>query len=178
MAVTREKPTARTQDPDDDEIFDQDDLDDLYEPPTEKPKNNRKQSFLQRKRERAALGLIRAGAYAAGFLGRFKFVPILPEDIAAVHVHARPIAQALAETAEEDEKFARVFDRLTELGPYAAIGEAIMPLIIQFVANRRAKNNPAMAAAMGAIPPDQLMAMFQADVAEAEQTMNGDGNAA
>lgn len=148
MAITREEPIARGKTADEDE-------DDLYTPLTQAPKATKRETLLQRKREKAGLGLMQVLAFGAGMLGRLKILPVMPEDIAAVHFHARPIAKSLADAAAEDDRFAAVFDRLTELGPYGAIIEAVTPLIVQIIANRQ----PAMAEKMGAIPPDVLMAL-------------------
>ncbi|SRR6266567_6144222 len=150
MAITKESPSSRGK-PADDE--------DLYEPLTEAPKPTKRETQLQRKREKAGLGLMQLAAFGAGMLGRFKVAPVLPEDIAAVHYHARPIAKALADCASEDERFAAVFDRLTDLGPYGVIIEAVTPLVVQVFANHKAeiRNDPRLAQQMGAIPPDVLM---------------------
>jgi hypothetical protein len=153
MAITKEKPTSRN-----DEVIVEEE-DQLYEPITEAPKPTKRETLLQRKREKAGLGLMQLAAFGAGMLGRFKLAPVLPEDIAAVHYHARPIAKALADCATEDERFAAVFDRLTDLGPYGAIIEAVTPLVVQVIANHKTeiRNDPALARQMGVLPPDVLM---------------------
>ena len=178
MAITREQPTART--PIDDE-------DDLYEPITEAPKKTKRETLLQRKREKAGLQLMQVFAFLAGLLGRFKVAPVLPEDIAAVHLHARPIAKTVADVADEDERFAAVFDRITDMGPYGALFAAVTPLIVQIYVNHKKeiRNDPALAMRMGAVPPDVLMQMVMKEQQEAEeafaagfdvaQGMNGDG---
>lgn len=168
MAIVKEQATARGKPADEDEEGN------LYEPLTQAPKTTKREIFLQRKREKAGLGLMQVLAFGAGLLGRFKILPVMPEDIAAVHYHARPIAKSLADAANEDDRFAAVFDRLTDLGPYGAIIEAVTPLVVQIIANRK----PAMAEQMGAFPPDQLMKLVVGDD-EAEDahnaSQNGDG---
>jgi hypothetical protein len=174
MAITKEQPTQRGS-------IDADEDKDLYTPITDAPKATRREQLLQRKREKAGLGLMQVLAFGAGMLGRFKLVPVLPEDVAAVHYHARPIAKAFADTAAEDERFAAIFDRLTELGPYGVFIEALTPLVVQIVVNHKSeiRNNPELAQQMGAVPPDVLMAVVmgqseQPDDASAGE--NGDGS--
>lgn len=169
MAIQKETPTKR-------ETPQYEDDADLYEPVTESPKATKREILLQRKREKAGLGLLQVVAFGAGLLGRFKVAPVLPEDIAAVHYHARPIAKSLADAASEDERFAAVFDRLTDLGPYGAIIEAVTPLVVQIFANHKKeiRNDPALAVQMGAIPPDQLMRVVTGNQLD-EASVNGDG---
>lgn len=172
MAITKEKPASRSKE----EIEDDEDL---YEPVTEAPKLTKRETWLQRKREKAGLGLMQLLGFGAGMLGRFKIFPVLPEDVAAVHYHARPIAKSLADAALEDDRFAAVFDRLTDLGPYGAIIEAVTPLVIQIVANHKKeiRNNPVLAVQMGALPPDQLMKLVVGDdTAEDEYMTSVDGD--
>lgn len=172
MAITKEQPTLRTGGSDDAD-------EELFQPVTEAPKPTKREILLQRKRERAGLGFMQLIGFGAGLLGRFKILPVLPEDIAAVHLHARPIAKSLADCASEDERFAAVFDRLTELGPYGAILEAVSPLIAQVIANHNAevRNNPAVAAQMGALPPDVLMSMVTRQAEDiVDASVNGDGS--
>lgn len=174
MAITKEEPISRGSPREEEE-------EDFYQPLTEAPKPSKRETLLQRKREKAGLGLLQLVGFGAGLLGRFNLVPILPEDIAAVHYHARPIAKSLADAASEDERFAAVFDRLTDLGPYGAIIEAVTPLVVQIFANhkREIRNDPELALQMGALPPDELMKRVVGD----DQTenayvagLNGDSN--
>lgn len=169
MAIQKEAPIKRET------SYDEDDSD-LYEPITESPKATKREILLQRKREKAGLGLMQVLAFGAGLLGRFKIAPVLPEDIAAVHYHARPIAKSLADAASEDERFAAVFDRLTDLGPYGAIIEAVTPLVVQIFANHKPeiRNDPALAQQMGAVPPDQLMQLVTGERFN-DTAWNGDG---
>lgn len=173
MAVTREDPVSKNGAPFD--VEDDEDLD-FREPITKKPKQTKRETLLQHKREKGALGAMQALAFGAGMLGRFTPLPILPEDIAAVHLHARPIAKAMSDAAEEDERWAEIFDRLTDMGPYSMIIEAIAPLVIQIYVNhkREIRNDPVLAAQMGAVPPDALLTAVYGNQ-ETEFSENGDG---
>jgi len=132
------------------------------EPITDPPKQSKADQLLQHKREQAGLGIMQLLAFGAGLLGRFKIAPVLPEDVAAIAVHSPGIAKGMADVAAEDEKFARVFDRVTAMGPYGALVEAVVPLAMQIAANhnkgiRAGTLDPA---SMGAMHPDALMAMM------------------
>jgi hypothetical protein len=166
MPITREEPTSKRDDAP--EIDD----DDFFEPVTAAPKQTRRETFLQRKRERAGLGIMQVIGFGAGLLGKFGLAPVLPEDVAAVHYHARPIAKSLADAAAEDERFAAVFDRLAELGPYGAIIESVTALVMQIAVNhnKAVRNDPQLALQMGAVPPDVLL-----QTVVGEQSQNGDG---
>lgn len=139
-------------------------------PVTEKPKPTRMEAALQHKREKAGLGIMQLVAFGAGLLGRLKIAPVLPEDVAAIAMHAPPIAKGMADCAAEDERFARVFDKITAMGPYGALIEAVLPLVAQVAANhnqgvRSGKVDPAQ---FGAMHPDQLVAMVTGNGAPPE----------
>jgi hypothetical protein len=149
MVVERETPTKRPT------------TDENVRPITDKPKPTRSEQFLQAKREQAGLGLMQLVAFFAGMLGKFKILPVLPEDAAAIMVHSPPIAKSLADAASEDDKFAAIFDKLTAAGPYGGIIAAVTPLVMQVVANhnRGVRDGSVDPAQFGAVHPAVLMEM-------------------
>lgn len=140
------------------------------EPITERPKASKSEQLLQHKRERAGLGIMQLLAFGAGLLGRAKILPVLPEDVAAIALHSPPIAKGMADCAAEDAKFAKVFDRITAMGPYGALLEPIVALAMQITANHNqgVRSGNISAEQFGAMPPDTLLAMM-------ESSGNGDG---
>lgn len=92
--------------------------------------------------------------------------PACALDAATVTLHAEPIADALQETAEQVPQFAAVLDKVLSVGPYGALLAAALPLAVQVAANHQLIPAP-VAAAMGALSPDELMAQMQPDDAGA-----------
>jgi hypothetical protein len=72
-----------------------------------------------------AAGLALAGAKNPQFLA----------DALTLELHGPPVAQALAEVAQEQPAVAAVLDRLMHVGPYGALIAAVSPLIFQVAAN-------------------------------------------
>src|SRR5271155_3354255 len=56
-------------------------------------------------------------------------------DAGAVDMHAPDIAHEVAVLANDNEKVGNIVDRITGLGPYAALLTAVMPLAIQLLVN-------------------------------------------
>lgn len=92
--------------------------------------------------------------------------PACALDAAAVTLHADPLADALQETAEQQPQFAAVLDKVLSVGPYGALLAAVLPLAVQITANHQLLP-PEVAGAMGALPPEELMAQISSDDAAA-----------
>jgi hypothetical protein len=58
-------------------------------------------------------------------------------DAAAIGMHAEGIARETAKLAAEEEKVAKAVDYLLEVGPYAGLVAATMPLVLQLAANHK-----------------------------------------
>lgn len=76
-----------------------------------------------------------------------------PADAAALLYHGPMIAQATAQTAANDPRFAALLDKVLNAGPYSLLLAAIAPLGIQIAANH-GLIKPGM---MGAIDKDELI---------------------
>lgn len=66
-------------------------------------------------------GLVGVSAAVLAMAGKGTGDQALSADGVTLAMHADPIAQAVADTADQDERFARVVDRLCTAGPYAAL---------------------------------------------------------
>jgi hypothetical protein len=90
-------------------------------------------------------------------------------DAGAVDMHARPIAHEIAVLASEDEKIATIVDRITALGPYAALIGAVMPLALQLMVNHdRIKADAAGMLGGKVMSKEALAAKVEADIAKAK----------
>jgi hypothetical protein len=76
---------------------------------------------------------------------------------------AKPLALACGEVAEQDPRFAKILDRITASGPYAALAATAVPIVAQLAMNHGVK---AMAA-LNAVPPEQLLAQLDEVVPDA-----------
>lgn len=83
-----------------------------------------------------ALGLVSTGATLVGLVMGHQ---VLMDDAGAVALHAEPIAQAVADTAETNDYLAALLDHLEMINGIGAIVLAGMPLILQIMVNHRAK---------------------------------------
>lgn len=56
-------------------------------------------------------------------------------DAGAISMHGPPIAQEVASLAEKNEQIAKGVDALLQVGPYAGLVAAVMPLVLQLMVN-------------------------------------------
>ena len=85
-------------------------------------------------------------------------------DAGAVGKHGPALAHETAVLAESNERIAKGIDYLEQVGPYAGLITAAMPLVLQILANHSVLNAEALAGA-GVVHPDTLAAQVQADMA-------------
>lgn len=90
-------------------------------------------------------------------------------DAGAVDMHAAPIAHEVAVLAENDDRIANIVDRLTAVGPYAALLTAVMPLALQILVNHD-RIKPSAAGLMGGkvMSKEALSAKVEADILKAQ----------
>lgn len=79
------------------------------------------------------VGLLQIPAFVLGILGRRNEAFGL--DAATVTLHSGNIAEAVNETAQQDERIAAALDKMLEVGPYGALFAAMMPVALQIAAN-------------------------------------------
>lgn len=96
---------------------------------------------LAQKRTSDLIGFFSAAGFAVGIVGARSQSLALTADAITISQHAAPLSVALVETAENNERFARIIDMLTAAGPYAALFSAVLPLGLQIGTNH------------GAVPP-------------------------
>jgi hypothetical protein len=70
----------------------------------------------------AGLGFIMTGQFA---------------DAGAVSLHGPAISNEVVNLAEGDDRIAAVVDKLLQVGPYAGLVAAVMPLVLQILANHK-----------------------------------------
>lgn len=88
-------------------------------------------------------------------------------DSQALTMHGPGIALETAKLAETNEKIAKAADWLDQVGPYAGLLTAVLPLILQLAVN----HDRMPAGIMGTTTPDVLQAQAQANAARAAATM-------
>jgi hypothetical protein len=96
----------------------------------------------------AGFGLIVAGQHA---------------DAGALGEHGPAISHELAALSEKNSKVAAFIDSLTEAGPYAGLVIAVMPLVLQILANHKIVKGDLSAA--GVIAPEVLEAQVKTELA-------------
>lgn len=90
-------------------------------------------------------------------------------DAGAVDMHAAPIAHEIAVLAENDDRIANIVDRITAVGPYAALLTAVMPLALQILVNHD-RIKPSAAGLMGGqvMSKEALEKKVEADILRAQ----------
>jgi hypothetical protein len=77
----------------------------------------------------------------------------LAADAVTLANYAKPLGDAVAETAAANPAFAKVVDKITAAGPYAALAGVVIGMGMQL-----ARNHGVKAAEMfGAVPPEKLL---------------------
>lgn len=82
-------------------------------------------------------------------------------DTAAIGIHQENISDEVAKAAETDEGIARVLNYLTTASPYSGIIIAVMPLVLQILAN----HGRIAAGVMGTVKPETLEVQAKAEAA-------------
>lgn len=96
---------------------------------------------------------------------------VMLADAVTLDMHAAPLADAVAQLAEDNDQLGAVIDRLIEVGPYAAIGLAVGAFVAQVARNHALIPAP-VAAMLGAQhDPDELAQVARASL----QEVMGDG---
>jgi hypothetical protein len=100
-------------------------------------------------------------AFGAGMIGKFTPLPVLPEDVGALVLHSPPIAHAAANCAAEHETFGFWFDKITAMGPFGELFEAVLACGLQVAANHNkgVRDGTLDPAQFGAVHPSQLAEM-------------------
>lgn len=84
-------------------------------------------------------------------------------DAGAVGLHFPAIAHEVAKLADTDERIAKLVDPILQVGPYAGLLAAVMPLVMQLAAN----HGRVQAGIMGTVAPDALEAQVKTAVTRA-----------
>lgn len=117
---------------------------------TSKAKTSEREDGVNGVFQLAGFGCIVAKQYAdAGALG--KYGPALAHEVALL--------------SEKNEGVAKALDYLTEVGPYAGVITAAMPLVLQLLANHKVLDASKLGGA-GVVPPDMLAAEVSRDMAK------------
>lgn len=95
------------------------------------------------------LGCIIAGQYA---------------DAGAISMHSPPISHEVAELAEKNDQIAKGVDVLLQVGPYAALIGACMPLVMQLLVNHDVLPADKMAGA-NVVKPEVLESQVKTQMA-------------
>lgn len=128
----------------------------VRERPPAAPKPVRETATLKARRE------------AVGALGQLAQVPLIATrqyaDVGALSLYWPSVADELAKLAESDERIAQVIDPLCQIGPYAGLITAILPLLLQVAVNHGA----VAPGAMGTVPASTLAAQVETGLAQQE----------
>lgn len=83
---------------------------------------------IDEQREEAVNGVFQLGQLGLVMFGQYA-------DAGAIGMHGPPIAHEVAELAKNNSQVAKGVDLLLQVGPYAGLVAAIMPLVLQLMAN-------------------------------------------
>lgn len=89
----------------------------------------------------------------------FTLLPVNPPDACAIGLHAEPIAVAVEDLAFQDERIRAILDRILAVGPYGVLLSAVMPLVLQVLANHNMYVKPGQ---LGTMSQEQVMNTFAA----------------
>jgi hypothetical protein len=81
--------------------------------------------------------------------------PASPADACAIIVHTPSLSESIADLAQQDSRVAAILDKLLEIGPYGALLSAVMPLVVQILAN----HGIIKPGAMGSMPAEEIIAL-------------------
>lgn len=115
------------------------------------------------KRAEGINGLAQLGQAGLVFFGQWA-------DAATIGEHAPNISKELAVLADSYDVLAKPIDFLIEVGPFAGLLAAVMPMTLQLLANHR-KLNATVLAAQGVVPPELLEAQFKAQMMRKQAAM-------
>lgn len=101
-------------------------------------------------------------------LGMFAQVPLIATrqfaDVGAINLHWPKISEEIAKLADQDEQVAKIIDPLLQVGPYAGLIAAVLPLVMQVAVNH-GRMSPG---AMGTQPKSALSAQVESALAQQE----------
>jgi hypothetical protein len=96
-------------------------------------------------------------------------------EAVTIEMHAEPMANALAELAEDNDRLATVVDRIIEVGPLAQIGMVFGAFLAQTARNFGTVPAPVAAMLGGREEPAELAAMARGTMQQATQAMMDNG---
>lgn len=82
-------------------------------------------------------------------------------DAGAIDMHGHGVSIEVSELAEQNKGVAKGTDALLQIGPYAGIVAALMPLVVQLAVNHKAVDATKLPANANVVPPDVLTARVQ-----------------
>lgn len=105
---------------------------------------------------------------AVAQLGQLAQLPLMftknYADMGAIALHWPNVAGEIAKLADTNEQIAKLVDPLMQVGPYAGLIGATLPLLVQVAVNHK-RVQPG---AMNSVPPSTLSAQIEAGLAETE----------
>jgi hypothetical protein len=116
----------------------------------------------------AVTGTVRARSDALASFGQIAQVPLVATrqyaDAGAVAAHWPSVSLEIAKLAETVPQVARLVDPLLQIGPYAGLIAAVLPLVLQLGVN----HGRVPAGAMGTVPATTLASQVEAALAQEE----------
>lgn len=85
-------------------------------------------------------------------------------DAAAIGIRWPNVAREISELADKDERVAKLCDVLLQVGPYAGLITAVMPLAMQVMVN----HGKVQAGSMGTVSPTVLEAQMKTSIMQME----------
>src|SRR6201999_1641646 len=106
-------------------------------PPPVKSTANASRAAQPKQGKNAALTEQRAQAITQ--LGVFAQVPLVAlkqyADVGTIDLHWKNVSTEIAKLAESQDQIARIVDPLMQVGPYAGLITAVLPMVLQFAVN-------------------------------------------
>lgn len=111
------------------------------------------------------MGMMQLPAGVLAFAGMSK--PELAADAAVLTIHGPNVAEALNELAKERPEVAAVLDRVLSVGPYGLLIAAVMPMVLQILAN----HGVLPSGLLGTVPKEALLSYMAEEAQRNEDAL-------
>jgi hypothetical protein len=115
-----------------------------------------------------ASDVTKARTEAITSLGQFAQLPLMITkqyaDVGAIELHWPKVSAEIANLAATNEQVAKIVDPMMQVGPYAGLITAVMPMLVQVLVN----HGRVTPGAAGSVSPTTLSSQVEASLAETE----------
>lgn len=121
-------------------------------------KNNDPATSIQEKRFDAIQGMWQLAGLGCVFMHQYS-------DAGAISLHSPAISKEIVELADTNDVIAKSVDQLLQVGPYAGLVAAVLPLAMQILVNHKRIPTDKIPADSGIVDPELLEAQVKTEMA-------------